>query len=198
MQYNQSTLFFQEIQADFEGRNPEAQDFHGIKQLLKQLFLKAHIDLSQMSDLLIQQTGVGSVLKQSFNDDDDEDDEMTDASDVYGITSVINLSSHKETPCVVEFFTLVNELAKEHATNEVQAEINKILSSSKLGLVINERFINIPPKISDPLLTSLNDELQRIKKKDLSYDFEYFIMVCKKYKPKGTNGKFQYLFCFFL
>lgn len=47
-----------------------------------------------MSDLLIQQTGVGSVLKQSFNDDE-EDDDMTDASDVYGITSVINLSSHK-------------------------------------------------------------------------------------------------------
>lgn len=84
-----------EIQADFEGRNPEAQDFHGIKQLLKQLFLKAHIDLSQMSDLLIQQTGVGSVLKQSFNDDDDSDDEMADASDVYGITSVVNLTSHK-------------------------------------------------------------------------------------------------------
>lgn len=146
-----------------------------------------------MSDLLIQQTGVGSVLKQSFNDDDDdEDDEMTDASDVYGITSVINLSSHKETPCVIEFFTLVNELAKEHATNEVQAEINKILSSSKLGLLINERFINIPPKISDPLLTSLNDELHRIKKKDPSYDFDYLIMVCKKYKPKGNNGKFYH------
>lgn len=47
-----------------------------------------------MSDLLIQQTGVGSVLKQSFNDEEDDED-MSDASDVYGITSVINLSSHK-------------------------------------------------------------------------------------------------------
>lgn len=80
----------------FEGRNPEGQDFHGIKQLLQQLFLKAHIDLSQMSDMLINQAGVGSVLKQGFSDSDDEDDtDLTDQSDVFGITSVINLGSHK-------------------------------------------------------------------------------------------------------
>lgn len=85
------------IQADFEGRNPEGQDFHGIKQLLQQLFLKAHIDVSQMTDMLIAQTGIGSVLKQSVddNDDDDEDDDMSDQLDVFGITSVINIASHK-------------------------------------------------------------------------------------------------------
>lgn len=87
---------FQAIEAMFEGRNPEGQDFHGIKQLLQQLFLKAHIDLSQLSDMLINQTGVGSVLKQGFSDSDDEDDtEMTDQSDVFGITSVINLGAQK-------------------------------------------------------------------------------------------------------
>lgn len=80
---------------DFEGRNPEAQDFHGIKQLLKQLFLKTHIDLSGITTLLIQQNGVGSVLKQSFDDDDAEEDDLVDASDVYGITSVLNLSANK-------------------------------------------------------------------------------------------------------
>lgn len=51
-----------------------------------------------MSDMLIAQQGIGSVLKQSFGDDDDEDEEDTDMSeesDVFGITSVINLTSHK-------------------------------------------------------------------------------------------------------
>lgn len=80
----------------FEGRNPEGHDFHGIKQLLLQLFLKAHIDLSQLSDLLINQTGVGSVLKQGHSDSEDEDDvEMTELNDIFGITSVINLGAHK-------------------------------------------------------------------------------------------------------
>lgn len=55
----------QEIQVDFEGRNPIDSDFHGIKQLLQQLFLKAHINLSELTDLIISQNYVGSVIKVS-------------------------------------------------------------------------------------------------------------------------------------
>lgn len=171
----------------FEGRNPEGQDFHGIKQLLCQLFLKAHIDLSQMSDMLINQTGVGSVLKQGFSDSDDEDEdtEMTDHSDVFGITSVINLSSHKETPCVQQFFSLLDELTKQHTNENIQKKIQTILNSSqKVGFLINERFINIPAKISIPLLNSLHEEVERLKKKDNSYIFDYYIMICKTIRPK--------------
>lgn len=65
------------------------------------------------------------------------------------------------------------------------------MNTDRIGLVINERFVNIPLKISDPLLTSLGNELQNIKRKDKSYDFEYFLMICKMYKPKSGN-------CFFV
>lgn len=85
---------------DFEGRNPEPQDFHGIKQLLRQLFLKAHVDLSQMTDLLIKQNSVGSVLKQTIDEEDDDDD-LVDSADVYGITSVLNLHANK---VIIVFF----------------------------------------------------------------------------------------------
>jgi protein BCP1 len=56
-------LLFQKIQVDFEGRSPVDADFHGIKQLLQQLFLKAHINLSELADLIIGQNYVGSVVK---------------------------------------------------------------------------------------------------------------------------------------
>jgi len=183
------------IQADFEGRNPEAHDFHGIKQLLQQLFLKAHVNLSQMSDMLIAQTGVGSVLKQSMSDEDEEgDDDMTDSLDVFGITSVVNLGAHKTTPCIKQLFDLVKELSEEHAGPTVHSEIVNILTNTKsLGLLINERFVNIPPKISDPLFTSLMSELDRIKKKDTTYDFDYFIMICKMHKPKGGKGETEFV-----
>lgn len=65
-----------------------------------------------------------------------------------------------------------------------------------MGLLINERFVNIPLKISDPLLTSLNDELYNIKKKDKSYEFDYFLMVCKMYKPKSGISKYMYVLFF--
>lgn len=89
-------FFFRNLQtvsADFEGRNPDQCDFHGIKQLLKQLFLKSHINISELVDLLIAQQGIGSVLKQSIDDDEEEED--LDDDTVFGITSVVNLASNK-------------------------------------------------------------------------------------------------------
>jgi protein BCP1 len=56
-------LLFQKVQVDFEGRNPTDADFHGIKQLLQQLFLKAHVNLSELANLIIGQNYVGSVVK---------------------------------------------------------------------------------------------------------------------------------------
>lgn len=88
--------------ADFEGRNPDAIDFDGIKQLLKQLFLKAHVNISELSDLIIAQQGLGSVLKQAEDDDDDDDEDPIDNT-VFGVTTVVNLTAnmvlHKITSC---------------------------------------------------------------------------------------------------
>lgn len=81
-----------EFQVDFEGRNPQGPDYHGIKTLLQQLFLKAHIDLGELTDLIISQNYVGSVVKQSeeIGESDGEDDDIHDS--VFGITTVINVS----------------------------------------------------------------------------------------------------------
>lgn len=48
----------QVIQVDFEGRNPMTSDFHGIRQLLHQLFLKSDINLSELTDIV---TGMNRV-----------------------------------------------------------------------------------------------------------------------------------------
>lgn len=52
-----------EIQVEFAGQAPIPEDFHGIKSLLHQLFLKAHINLSGLAELIIQQNYVGSILQ---------------------------------------------------------------------------------------------------------------------------------------
>lgn len=56
-----------EIQVDFEGQVPCPEDFNGIRSLLHQLFLKANINLSNLTDLILAQNFVGSVLKVQFN-----------------------------------------------------------------------------------------------------------------------------------
>lgn len=62
--------------------------------------------------------------------------------------------------------------------------IRSLLSddSQSIGLLINERIINIPAQISVPLLESLSKEIKKACQKKMPYDFTYFILICKLYK----------------
>lgn len=185
------TLEQEEIQVDFEGRNPIDSDFHGIKQLLQQLFLKAHINLSDLTNLIISQNYVGSVVKQSEIDNDSGDDEdESDANDVFGVTTIVNLSEKQNQECVQQLRNLLKELCQEHGTDQSNAYVRSLLSEQNtVGLLINERFINIPAQISVPLLESLIKEIQRAKSKNLPFNFTYFILISKLYKVDNSSQK---------
>ncbi|XP_078048863.1 protein BCCIP homolog isoform X1 [Augochlora pura] len=177
-----------EIQVDFEGRNPLDPDYHGVKTLLQQLFLKAHIDLGGLTDLIISQNYVGSVVKQS-DDIEDSDDEESDINDVFGVTTVINLSSGQNHLCVQQLRELLTQLANEHATDATNAMIKQVLEndSEALGLLINERFVNIPAQISVPLLENLTTEIMRATSKRMPFNFAYYVLICKLYKTEDQK-----------
>ncbi|XP_011874993.1 PREDICTED: protein BCCIP homolog [Vollenhovia emeryi] len=178
-----------ELQVDFEGRNPQDPDYHGIKTLLQQLFLKAHIDLGGLTDLIISQNYVGSVVKQSEEVEEESDDDDNDINDVFGITTVVNVSDKQNILCVQQLRDLLKQLAEEHATDAVNTMIKNVLEndSAQLGLLINERFVNIPAKISVPLLENLISELKRANSKNMPFNFSYYILICKLYKTKSKR-----------
>ena len=91
-----------EVNVDFEGRNPEDSDFHGIKTLLKQLFLKSHVDISGLTDLINRQYYVGSVVQMSQDAEISDDEDDDDSNDVFGITTVINVTNKR----VIKIFLL--------------------------------------------------------------------------------------------
>ena len=177
-----------EIQVDFEGRNPLDPDYHGIKTLLQQLFLKAHIDLGGLTDIIISQNYVGSVVKQS-EDLEESDDEDNDINDVFGVTTVVNLSSGQNYLCIQQLRDLLKQLANEHATDATNSMIKNILEndSEALGLLINERFVNIPAQISVPLLENLTSEIKRANNKRMAFDFSYYVLICKLYKMEDQK-----------
>lgn len=157
-----------ELQADFEGRNPEDCDFHGIKQLLRQLFLKSNVSVGALAQTIISQNYVGSVVKQCLDDGEDDDDDDDDGSNgVFGITTVINITKRKDEPSVKQIRDLLIQLADENADPNTKGLINKILTNDAehVGLIINERILNIPAAISVPLFASLQSELDRAIKK---------------------------------
>lgn len=183
-----------EIQVEFAGQSPAPEDFHGIKALMYQLFLKAHINLSSLTKLIIEQSYIGSILQQCVDEDDPDnsDDEGAAVDEVFGITSVINLTHHKDVECVKE--------VKKYLLDKTQKKLAGLFedSSNQVGLLFNERFINIPPQVSVPLLENLCKEIDEAKKEGKPFDFTHFILISKlhestrkdpeskKKKAKGT------------
>jgi len=85
----------------------------------------------------------------------------------------------------------MKQLADEHATDAVNTMIRNILENdtAQLGLLINERFVNIPAKISVPLLENLISEVKRANNKKMPFNFSYYILICKLYKSEDKKGE---------
>jgi len=193
-----------EMNVNFDAQTPTDVDFHGIKRLLQQLFLKANVNLSALTDVILGQNHVGSVIKQAPEDDDDdeEEDEMEcDAADeVFGITTVINLTNRltgepkatapsegdKAVKQIVDF--LVDRSDKNGGP--IQTKTLKEFLNDKdkhTGWLVNERFVNIPAQISLPLYDSLRDEMHSACAKGHKFNFKHFLLISKALKIK--NGK---------
>ncbi|XP_058119494.1 protein BCCIP homolog [Anopheles ziemanni] len=184
------------ITVDFEGRNPIDPDLDGIKQLLGQLFVKAHIDLAEMAGVIIGQNYVGSVLKQTYNDgDEDDEDDDTDMEDpsqvVFGVTSVINLSNKQDLTCVRQLKKMLFEKAEKYATELVIQQFREALEggSKTTGLLLNERFINIPAAVCVPMCENLLNEMERARSKGMPYTFDYYLMFVKYYQQAAAGDK---------
>nr|CAG4641149.1 EOG090X0C3Y [Eulimnadia texana] len=172
-----------QVEVDFEGRSPEGGDFHGIKGLLNQLFLKAHLNLSQLADLIIEQNFVGSVLKQCVEDEEMSSDDEDSQDEVFGVTTAINLSAKKENECVGQLINFLVEKSGGKLASVLQDPKNQV------AFLLNERFINIPPQVSVPLLENLSDELSQAKSKGQKFDFTHFVLVSKIHAEKKPEKK---------
>merc|ERR1719204_209541 len=201
------------MNVNFDAQTATDSDFHGIKRLLQQLFLKANVNLSALTDVILGQNHVGSVIKQAPLDEDDEEeeDEMeSDAVDeVFGISTVINLTHRlnnegKNAPSEGDkaIKQMVDLLVKESDKNggPVQTKTMQAFLTDKekhTGWLLNERFVNIPAQISLPLYDSLRDEMHSACAKGQKFKFDHFLLISKALKAKGGKKKDQdaIIFC---
>ncbi len=122
-----------------------------------QLFLKSQVNLSEMTDLVLSQNHVGSVLKQSADQLAEESDSSDDDDNIYGFTSVINITDKKDENCIKSVRSLLEERCSKCASAAEREQFVRIINDPKhsVGLLLNERFINIPPQLAPPLHKSL-------------------------------------------
>ncbi|XP_016536168.1 protein BCCIP homolog isoform X1 [Poecilia formosa] len=196
----------EEVLVDFEAHAISSNDFNGVKKLLNRLFLKAHVDVSEMTDIIIQQNHVGSVVKQAEVPEDSDDD---DPDEVFGFITMLNLTERKGVQCVEDVKELVVDQCEKNAPHSTTEQLEKILSdtSKPVGLLLSERFINVPPQIALPLHKQLQflsfrkemADAQRTNKP--SGRCHYCLMISKTCKEatksipaRGEAPKEEYMF----
>ncbi|XP_054898575.1 protein BCCIP homolog [Poeciliopsis prolifica] len=191
----------EEVLVDFEAHAISSNDFNGVKKLLKQLFLKAHVDVSEMTDIIIQQNHVGSVIKQAEVPEDSDDD---DPDEVFGFITMLNLTERKGVKCVEDVKELIVDQCAKNAPHSVTEQLEKILSdtSKPVGLLLSERFINVPPQIALPLHKQLQEEMAEAQRTNKpSGRCHYCLMISKTCKEatksipaRGAPPKEEYMF----
>merc|ERR1711942_221066 len=201
-----------EMNVNFDAQTATDADFHGIKRLLQQLFLKANVNLSALTDVILGQNHVGSVIKQAPLDEEDEDEDEMESDvvdEVFGISTVINLTSRltneaKSPPsegdkAVKQLVDLLVEKSDKNGGTVQTKTLKDFLTDKEkhTGWLLNERFVNIPAQISLPLYDSLRDEMHSACAKGQKFKFDYFLLMSKAHKAKTAKKKDQdaIIFC---
>ncbi|KAL0964781.1 hypothetical protein UPYG_G00328850 [Umbra pygmaea] len=179
----------EEVIVDFEAHTITPNDFNGIKKLLQQLFLKAHVNTSELTDLLIQQNHIGSVVRQA-EVPEDSDDEGDPADEVFGFISMLNLTERKGVQCVEQVKDLILSQCEKSCPHSAVEGLEKVLddTTKPVGLLLSERFINVPPQIALPLHKQLQEEIVEVQRTNKpSGRCHYCLMISKTYKdPSGA------------
>ena len=175
-----------------------------IKNLILPNFISENISLNGLTDLIIcMREDVGTTLKVE-NDDENK---------IFGIFTLIPFPFYKDNVAVIQFLAMLkSKIQNINDNNNLKTNLMHILNNKKIGLLINERFINLPEPLISPSLNFVINEIDECieiandkDNKNISieeknkYNLDYIIIysryVLKDMKDNnigGNNDKFKY------
>ena len=175
---------------DFQLFNYDLQiDFHGIKTLLRQL-LDADaqlLDLSGLSDLIVEQNTIGSTCKV-----DDK------ANDAYAFLTVVNADANaagKRAACVAQLVEYLADRARASMEPELARAVGELLDAGSkkaagapvVGLLLAERLLNMPAEVIPPMWSMLIDEIEAAVEDGEPYAFTHYLVVSRAYYEVASS-----------
>ncbi|PYH43822.1 protein-transporting protein BCP1 [Aspergillus saccharolyticus JOP 1030-1] len=162
------------VNVDFEWFDPDPEvDFHGLKNLLRQLFDNdaQDLDMSALTDLILSQAWMGSTIKTDGKE-----------SDPYAFLTVLNLQEHKDKPIIKSLLTY---LQQKSASNPTLSPLTALLTDKTpkpIGLILTERLINMPAEVVPPMYTMLQQEIAHAVADNEPFDFSHYLLLSKTYE----------------
>ena len=165
--------------------------------LIQKLCDDQKYDVSGLADALIEQQSLGSLpvttlgfnLEEKYSGLDDKEFEKVriqhnNERDVYGITSVINFSKREDKAFLEDIYGYIMYRAKKHLDKVQLKKFISILNTKKIGLFINERYMNLPVNLVPNLLRGIIEDINFTKEQDdiedpTDFNFDYFLGIAK-------------------
>ena len=121
-----------------------------IKNIILPNFILENVSLNGLTDLIIcMREDIGTTLKVE-NDDENK---------IFGVFTLIPFPFYKENPVVSQLLNMLKSKIQNIEDKSSKIILMNIINNKRLGLLINERFLNLPEPLIAPSLNFIINEM---------------------------------------
>ena len=171
------------IDIEFAIYDPVSTDFYSVKHLVRHLTEDVSFDASGLANIISEQVVVGGMVKTGV-----------DESPI-AVISALNLRHYHEEKCIKQIKKYLLSKCQDQKHRSDLTDLYNGANNSRLGLIINERVVNLPGQLVPPLHQSLqadivwaqeNDDTQELKD---SFKFTHFAVLCPLFQDNSEDQK---------
>ncbi|RLN59992.1 hypothetical protein BBJ28_00001362 [Nothophytophthora sp. Chile5] len=169
------------VDVEFLFSDPREAHFHSVKQfLLTYLPPTQPFDVSGLANAVVNQVTTGTMVCVEGEDD------------IYGFITALSLKRYAQETSVQQILQYVTKKCPSAELPRLQ----QILSTKNVGLVLNERMVNLPYQLVPALHSALHEDIEwAITNEDTeelrkSFQLDYFLVLatCTVEKSGGGDG----------
>jgi protein BCP1 len=110
---------------------------------------------------------------------------IQDEDDAYAVASVVSVNQHKDADCMKRLRSIV----VDKCPAGLKTQLEKLFDDEKnpLGLIVNERMLNMPQQLMQPLHKSLSDDLAWVRDKET--DKQVTLLHCDVVTQKQPSNQ---------
>jgi len=154
----------EEIIVDFSVKVFEDGDEFSVRRFLNEfLGARRRFLSSEVAHIIVTQKYLGSIIKQD------------DTGEGLGFVTCINLLHHNELQCIHQIKEFILQTAPDDQKSDWEALVNR----EAVGLLINERLINVPHLIAPQLNETIFEEIEWSVEDGYPFIFEDYIYVVR-------------------
>lgn len=171
---------------DIQFFDPTEPDFHAVKTFLQHYLEDTVWSISPLVELILAQTRVGTTIR--INDEADG----SGSRDPCGFISVLNIRQHRKQECIQQICKhVLKKCPKKHEARDAFEKALQLDAGPKpslaqaTGLLISERYFNLPAQMAPWLNKALFDEVawatedEKTKQERDAYKFKQYVVMTK-------------------